>query len=51
MKPQSLKFRFTATVAVVYIIIGIVTYGTFHMVTGRLVRSLGTRFAIKQALL
>lgn len=51
MKSQSLRIRFTATIAVVYIIIGIVTYGAFHMVTDTLVRSLGTRFAIKQALL
>ena len=51
MKSRSLKIRFTATVAVVYIVIGIMTYGTFHMVAGNLVRSLGTRFAIKQALL
>jgi sigma-B regulation protein RsbU (phosphoserine phosphatase) len=51
MKRHSLKTRFAATIIVVYVVIGILTYLAFHLVTGKVVRSLGTSFAIKQALL
>jgi sigma-B regulation protein RsbU (phosphoserine phosphatase) len=51
MKQHSLKIRFAATIALVYIIIGVVTYLAFHLVTGNVVRSLGRSFAVKQALL
>jgi len=51
MKRRSLKIRFTATIAMVYVIIGIATYLAFHLVVGQVVRSLGKNFAVKQALL
>lgn len=51
MKRQSLKLRFAISIAVVYLVIGALTYVAFNFVTGRIVGSLGTNFAIKQALL
>lgn len=51
MKRQSLKLRFVVSIAVAYLVIGALTYVVFNFVTGRVVDSLGTSFAIKQALL
>ncbi len=51
MKRYSLKIRFAATIALVYIIIGAVTYLAFDLVTGKVVSSFGRSFAMKQALL
>lgn len=51
MGRRSLKVRFTSTVAVAYILLSVGALVVFSLVTGRIVRSLGTRFAARQALL
>lgn len=51
MKHHSLKVRFALTIAVVYTIVGVLTFLAFYLVTDRIVDVLGTRFASKQALL
>jgi serine phosphatase RsbU (regulator of sigma subunit) len=51
MKGRGLRFNFAATTALVYVISGALTFLVFHLVTERLVRSLGISFAVKQALL
>lgn len=51
MKTQRLKFRFALAIAVVYLLLGVLTFLAFQLVTGRIVGSLGTQYAVKQALL
>lgn len=51
MNRHSLKIRFIAAIALLYAIIGIVSFFAFQVVSDKIVQHLGTRFAIKQALL
>lgn len=51
MKVTSLKARFSVTILLVYLLIGLATYLAFDQVTGRVAASLGSSFASKQALL
>lgn len=51
MKRHSLKLRFAATIAIVYLVLGVLTFLAFRLVTDKIVRSLGTGFATKEALL
>jgi phosphoserine phosphatase RsbU/P len=51
MSSMSLKARFSLSIAVVYIVLGTITLGAIHFSTQKIISSLGTRFAIKQALL
>lgn len=51
MSAMSLKTRFSLSIAVVYIVLGTMTLGAIHFTTQKIISSLGTRFAIKQALL
>ncbi len=51
MNWHSLKIRFIAAIALLYAIIGIVSFFAFQVVTDKIVQQLGTKFAIKQALL
>jgi serine phosphatase RsbU (regulator of sigma subunit) len=51
MNWHSLKIRFIAAIAVLYALIGIVSFFAFQIVTDKVVQKLGTKFAIKQALL
>lgn len=51
MRHHSLKMRFISAVTCVYLILGLLTFLAFHLATTRMVRSLGTKFAMKQALL
>lgn len=48
---SSLKLKFAATIAVAYLVVGTLTYLALDLVTGKVVRTLSTRFAVKQALL
>ena len=51
MNRYNLKIRFTAAIAIVYIIVGVLTYFAFHLATDKIVQTLGISFATKQALL
>lgn len=51
MKSTSLKIRFGRTIFAVYIVSGLLIYLAFHLVTTKIVRQLGTDFAVKEALL
>lgn len=51
MRWHSLKIRFVAAIALLYVLIGIVSLFAFKVVTDGVIRQLGTKFAIKQALL
>ncbi len=47
----SLKIRFIAAIVLLYALIGIVSFFAFQIVTDKVIQQLGTKFAIKQALL
>ncbi len=51
MRLKGLKSTFIAIIASVYIVIGILTLFAFEMVSVRILEHLGTKFAIRQALL
>ena len=51
MGQGGLKVRFAMAIAVAYLLLGVLTYFAFSFVTGRVVQALGSRFAVKQALL
>jgi serine phosphatase RsbU (regulator of sigma subunit) len=51
MRLHSLKIRFVAAIALLYILIGMASFFAFRMAADKVVRRLGTRFAVKQALL
>ncbi len=51
MASLSLKTRFSLSIAAIYILLGIITFAAIHFSTQKIINSLGTRFAIKQALL
>jgi len=48
---HSLKIRFIAAITVLYVCIGTASYLAFRVVSEKVVRHLGTQFAVKQALL
>lgn len=48
---HSLKIRFIAAIAFIYLCIGIALYLAFQVASERVIRHLGTQFAVKQALL
>lgn len=51
MNWYSLKIRFIAAIVLLYAAIGLVSFLAFQVVTDKVVRHLGTQFAVKQALL
>lgn len=51
MQQGSLKRRFTITIACVYLFIAGLSYLAFHLVTDKIIHTLGSNFASKQALL
>ncbi len=51
MPVQSLKTRFSLSIAAIYVILGMTTFAAMHMATQKIITSLGTRSATKQALL
>lgn len=51
MSATSLKTRFSLSIAAVYILLGSLTFAAIHFSTQKIIVSLGTRFAVKQALL
>lgn len=51
MKGRNLRYRFTATIIAVYALLGILTWFAFQTVTNKIVRSIGAKFAAKEALL
>ncbi len=51
MLATTLKTRFSLSIALVYLFLGSITLLAIHISTQRIINSLGTRFAIKQALL
>lgn len=51
MQLKSLKNRFTITILAFGLVIGLATYLSFSLVTDRVVTTLGSSFAVKQALL
>ncbi len=51
MISTSLKTRFSLSIVAIYILLGTITFIAIHISTQKIINSLGTRFAIKQALL
>jgi phosphoserine phosphatase RsbU/P len=51
MNWNSLKIRFIAAIVLLYALIGTVSFFAFHVFTNKVIQQLGTKFAIKQALL
>ncbi|HBG21529.1 MAG TPA: signal protein [Desulfobulbaceae bacterium] len=51
MPAKSLKTRFSLSIAAIYVILGMTMLAAMHQGTQNIIASLGTRFAIKQALL
>lgn len=51
MNWYSLKIRFIAAIVLLYALIGMVSFFAFRVVTDKVIQQLGTKFAIKQALL
>ena len=51
MSTTSLKTRFSLSIATLYILLGTLTFIAIYLSTQKIITSLGTRFAVKQALL
>ncbi len=51
MQSTSLKARFSLSIVAIYLLLGTITFIAIHLSTEKIINSLGTRFAIKQALL